>query len=71
MNCLLLQKGVAYCCKKKYYVDMRVLNLFQHLFISCLKVLVGVETKDKPLARTENSSSVNIWSNVSCFCCTR
>ena len=27
---------------------MRVLNLFQHLFVSFLKILVGVGTKDKP-----------------------
>ena len=46
--------------QKKYCVSMRVLNLFQHLFIYFLKVFVGVETKDKPLVRTENSSSVNV-----------
>ena len=37
------------CCEKKYCVSMRVLNLLQHLFVSFLKVLVGVETKNKPL----------------------
>ena len=41
---------------------MRVLNLSQDLFVSCLKVLVGVGTKDKHLVRTEISSSVNVWS---------
>ena len=61
--------------QKKYCVSMGVLNLFQDLFISCLKVLlVGVGTKNKPLVRTENSSSVNMWCDrrgrVSCFCCT-
>ena len=43
--------GGAYCkcCwGKKYCVSMRVLNLFQHLFVSFLKILVGVGTKDKP-----------------------
>ena len=34
--------------------------LFQDLFVSCLKVLVGVETKDKPLVRTENSFLVSV-----------
>ena len=41
---------------------MRVLNLFQDSVISCLKVLVGLGTKDKLLVRTGNSSSVNVWS---------
>ena len=31
--------------RKKYCVSMRVLNLFQDLFVSCLKVLVGVEQR--------------------------
>ena len=31
---------------------MRVLNLFQDSVISCLKVLVGLGTKDKLLVRT-------------------
>ena len=52
---------------KKYCVSMRVLNLFQDLFVSCLKLLVGVGTKDKPLVRTENSSSVNVWSEKLCI----
>ena len=43
---MLLQKR---CC-----ISMSVRNLFQDLFISGLKVLVGVGTKDKPLVRTEN-----------------
>ena len=30
---------------KKYCVSMRVLNLFQDLFISCLKFLVGGKNK--------------------------
>ena len=30
---------------KKNCVSMHVLNFFQDLFISCLKVLVGMETK--------------------------
>ena len=46
--------------RKKYCVNMRVLNLFQDSVISCLKVLVGLGTKDKLLVRTENSSSVNV-----------
>ena len=45
---------------KKVCVSVCVLNLFQHLFVSFLKVLVGVGRKDKPLVRTENSSSVNV-----------
>ena len=55
-------EGAYYkCCwGKKYFVSTRVLNLFQHFFVSFLKVLVGVGTKDKPLKRTENSSSVNV-----------
>ena len=47
---------------KKYCVNMRVLNLFQDSVISCLKVLVGLGTKDMLLVTTENSSSVNVWS---------
>ena len=46
--------------KEKYCVSMRVLNLFQDLFVPCLKVFVGMGTKDKPLVRTDNSSSVNM-----------
>ena len=40
---------------------MYVLNLFQDLFICCLKILVWMETKDKLLVRTGNSSSVIVW----------
>ena len=40
--------------QKKYCVSIRVLNLFQDLFVSCLKVLVRVRAKDKPLVKTEN-----------------
>ena len=39
-----------------------VLNLFQDSFVSCLKVLVGVGKQVKPLVRSANSSSVNVWS---------
>ena len=46
---------------------MRVLNLSQHLYVSCLKVLVGVRTKDKPFVRTENSSLVNLWLETLCI----
>ena len=45
---------------KKYCVSMQVLNLFQDLFVSCLKVLVRVGTKGKPLMRNEYASSVNV-----------
>ena len=44
--------------KKTYRFSVRVLNLFQDLFVSCLKLLMGVGTKEKPLVRTENPSSV-------------
>ena len=40
---------------------MCVLNLPKDISISCLKILVEVGTKDKPLVRTENSSSVKLW----------
>ena len=53
--------------RKKYCVSMGVLNLFLDLFVSCLKVLVGVGTKAKSLARTDNSSSVNMWSKRLCI----
>ena len=43
-----------------------VLNLFQDSFVSCLKVLVGVGTKDKPLVRAANSSSVKVGSERLC-----
>ena len=46
---------------KKYCVSMCVLNLFQDLFTSCLKVFVGMGTKDNSLMRTENSSSLVLW----------
>ena len=57
----LLKWGVlsSMLLRKKHSVSMRVLNLFQDFFVSCLNVLVVVGTKDKPLVRTENSSSVN------------
>ena len=47
--------------RKKYCFNMCILNLVQDLFISCLKVLMSVGTKDKPLVRAENSSSVKKW----------
>ena len=53
--------------RKKYCVSMRVLNLFQDLFVSCLKVFVGVGTKNKTLVRTDNSSSVNMQSEKVCI----
>ena len=40
-----------------------VLQLYQ----SSSKVSVGIGTKDKPLVRTENSSSVNVWSGMLCI----
>ena len=46
--------------KKKHCVGMCVLNVFQDLFVSCLKVLVSVGTKYKSLLRTDKSSSVNV-----------
>ena len=52
-----LERGdfvVNVIAKKKYCVSMRVLNLFQDLFVPCLNVFVGMRTKDKPLVRTDN-----------------
>ena len=46
---------------------MLVSNLFQNLYISCLKNLVRVGTKDKPLVRTENSYSVKVWLGKFCI----
>ena len=47
---------------------MRVLNLFQDLFVSCFKVFGegGTLILYKPLVRTDNSSSVNKWSERLC-----
>ena len=53
--------------QKKYFASMLVSNLFQNLYISCLKNLVRVGTKDKPLVRTENSYSVNVWLGRFCI----
>ena len=53
--------------QKKYCVSMRVLYCSQDLFVSCLKVLIRLETKGKSLVRTENSSSVNVWSGRLCI----
>ena len=44
--------------KKVLFQHMHVLNLLQDFFISCLRVLLGLGTKNKPLVRTDNSSSV-------------
>ena len=52
---------------KIHCVSMRVLNVSQDFFVSCLKVLVGLGTKDKPLVRIENSSSVNVWLERLCI----
>ena len=52
---------------KKYFASMLVSNLFQNLYISCLKNLVRVGTKDKPLVRTENSYSVSVWLGRFCI----
>ena len=62
------KEGVAYheCCCEKNIVSMQVLNLF-HDLVSCLKVLMGVGTKSKTLMRTDNSSSVNVWSERLCI----
>ena len=46
---------------KNYCVSMCVLNLCQDLFASCLKVFVGMGTKDNSLIRTEDSSSLVLW----------
>ena len=46
---------------------MRVLNLFQDLSVSSLKVFVGVGRKDKSLVRNDNSSSVNMLSEKLCI----
>ena len=58
--------------QKKYCVSIRVLNLFQDLFVSCLKVLVRVRAKDKPLVKTENPCQLMCDRRgcVSCFFCT-
>ena len=45
---------------KKYCFSICILNLFQGLFFSCLKVLVLAGTKDEPLVKTVNSSSVKV-----------
>ena len=49
---MLLQKG--------YCFNMSILKLLQDLFVSYLKVLVGVGTKDKHLVRIENFASVKV-----------
>lgn len=45
---------------KKYCFSMCILNLLQGLLFSCLKVLVLAGTKDEPLVKTVNSSSVKV-----------
>ena len=60
---VLLKEGRGFChecCCQKNVVSMRVLNLFEDLFVSCLNVLLRMGTKDSPLVRTDNSSSVNV-----------
>ena len=52
---------------KIYCASMCVLNVSQDLFVSFLKVLVWLGTKDKPLVRIENSSSVNVWLERLCI----
>ena len=44
--------------KKVLFQHMHVLSLLRDFFISYLGVLVGLGTKNKPLVRTDNSSSV-------------
>ena len=46
---------ICRCC-----FNMRVFNILPDLFISCLKVLMGVGKKSKSSVRTENSSPVNV-----------
>ena len=53
--------------RKKYCDSICLLNLFQNLFISCLKFLVGMGRKDMHLVKTEDSSSVNVWSEWLCI----
>ena len=52
---------------KIYCASLCVLNVSQDLFVSFLKVLVWLGTKDKPLVRIENSSSVNVWLERLCI----
>ena len=48
-------EGAYHDCYCEKSVTMHVLNLLQDLFVSCLKVFVGVGKKYKPLVGTENS----------------
>ena len=48
--------------RKKHCFNKHALNLFKDLFMSCLKVLVGLGTKDKLLVRNENCFSVKVRS---------
>ena len=52
---------------------MRVLNLFQDLLASSLKIFVGVGAKVKPLVRNDNSPQLIFDKRgcVLCFCCVR
>ena len=43
-----------------YGACIELIALSQHLYVFCLKVLMGVGTKDKHLVRPENSRSVNM-----------
>ena len=57
-------EGAYHDCYCEKSVTMHVLNLLQDLFVSCLKVFVGVGKKYKPLVRTENSYSVIVIGEV-------
>ena len=64
-GCVQLLGGGAYhesCCEN----NVLLACVSQHLFVSSLKVLVGVGTKEKPFMRTENSSSVYVRSMRLC-----
>ena len=61
LRCGCQREGVSsqiFSPKGLFFMD---LNFFQDLFISCLKVLVGAGTKNKPLMKTGNSSSLKVW----------
>ena len=56
-----LLKGVYFfymLLRERYCFNVHILNLLQDLFISCMRALAGLRTKDKPLVRSENSVSV-------------
>ena len=41
---------------------MRLLKLLHNFFLSGLKFLIGLGTKDKSLVKTENFFYVKVWS---------